>query len=456
VGLVPTIICCLFFAACPNPAGDDGGGQPSAEQSARQLAADINKISAGSAKVNGATVTLTGNISLESPFTVPAGVTLAVPADVTLDLTGDGELALRDAALTVNGTVKAGSGKIHMGSAASWGIINGSGTIQLKGQGQLLYIGDNNTLTLDGVTLVGVKDNNRPLVVVGGDIENGYMGKFIMKNGAITGNTYTDDDWADGGGVALWGGTFIMEGGTISGNSTAGSRGSGGGGITVSGEPSSGKPGGTFIMEGGVIFGNSAGEGGGVKVVHNGLFTLKGGRIQGSTNSDGFTKNSATRGDGKGAALCVGWGGRAVWGTGGTYTGGYSQAAGTSIVVEMNPDDGWGGTDDTLIAAADGGDPSAEAAQLAAAINKISAGSATVNGATVTLTGNVSLESQFTVPVGVTLAVPAGVTLDLTGDGGLALRNAALTVNGTVNAGPQSIRLDAERGTIDGSGTIQL
>jgi hypothetical protein len=438
----------LMFTACPPPTGENPAGeQPPAEQSAEQLAAAINKISAGSATVNGATVTLSGKLSLESQFTVPAGV--------TLDLTGDGELALRNAALTVNGTVKTGPQSIRLEDNAEWGTINGSGTIYLKSKGSLLYIGDNRTLTLDGVTLVGVKDNNRPLVEVVGDIENGYMGKFIMKNGAITGNTFTDDDWADGGGVALWGGTFIMEGGTISGNSAAGSRGSGGGGVAVSGEAFSGKPGGTFIMEGGVIFGNSAGEGGGVKVVHNGLFTLKGGRIQGGTDSDGFTKNRNTD-NGNSAALCVVWGGRAVWGTGGTYTGGYSQAAGTSIVVEMNPNNGWGGTDDTLIAAADGGDPSAEAAQLAAAINKISAGSATVNGATVTLTGKVSLESQFTVPVGVTLAVPAGVTLDLTGDGGLALRNAALTVNGTVNAGPQSIRLDAERGTIDGSGTIQL
>jgi hypothetical protein len=334
IGMVLT----LALTGCPTD-----GGDLSAEGLAHQLAAAINKISAGSATVNGATVTLSRKVSLESQLTVPAGV--------TLDLTGDGELELLNTALTVNGTVKAGSNKVHMEwSATGSGVINGSGTIQLKGQGSLFDIGDNRTLTLDGVTLAGVKYNNRALVMVSGDIENGYRGKFIMKNGAITGNTFIDDDWASGGGVLLVGGMFTMQGGTISGNSAAGSTGSGGGGVNVGGGKAfSGKHGGTFIMEGGVISGNSAVEGGGVKVVHNGLFILKGGRIQGGTDSDGFTKNRDME-NGNSAALCVVWGGQAVWGTGGTYTGGYSQAAGTSIVVEVNPGNGWGGTDDTLIA----------------------------------------------------------------------------------------------------------
>jgi hypothetical protein len=89
-------------------------------------------------------------------------------------------------------------------------------------------------------------------------------------------------------------------------------------------------------MEGGAISGNIAATyGGGASV--EGAFTLKGGRIQGITDSDGFTKNIAN--DGKSAALRAL--GTAEWGTGGTYTkGGVSQTSGSDI----------GDTDDTLLA----------------------------------------------------------------------------------------------------------
>jgi hypothetical protein len=205
----------LVLAGCPMDDPPVEGG-PSAGELAAQLAADINKISMGSATVNGATVTFSGKLSLESQFTVPAGV--------TLDLTEDGELALLDAALAVNGTVKAGSDKVRMESAASWGTINGSGTIQLKGKGNLLRVGRSDTvaaktLTLDGVTLAGVADNNGALV----GVNDG--GAFVMKSGKITrntntGNTDTSDGFARRGGVFVGGegATFTVEGGTIYGS----------------------------------------------------------------------------------------------------------------------------------------------------------------------------------------------------------------------------------------------
>jgi len=92
------------------------------------------------------------------------------------------------------------------------------------------------------------------------------------------------------------------------------------------------------------------------------------------------------------------------------------------------------------------------AEKLAADINSIKSGSATVNGTTVTITGGF-------VGVYADLTVPAGVTLDVTGDGvALGLHDATLTVNGTVNAGPGYIRLEdsANWGTINGSGIIYL
>jgi hypothetical protein len=71
---------------------------------------------------------------------------------------------------------------------------------------------------------------------------------------------------------------------------------------------------------------------------------MKGGRIQGNTDSDGFTKNIAT---GEGDAVLSA--GSTKWGMGGTYTrGGISQTGGSDIVAPIK--DGQGNTDDTLIA----------------------------------------------------------------------------------------------------------
>ncbi|MDR2490728.1 MAG: hypothetical protein LBD20_04930, partial [Spirochaetaceae bacterium] len=48
--------------------------------------------------------------------------------------------------------------------------------------------------TLDGVTLIGIKDNDRSLVQVG------EGGAFILKSGRVTGNTYIGtDEWPAGG-----------------------------------------------------------------------------------------------------------------------------------------------------------------------------------------------------------------------------------------------------------------
>jgi hypothetical protein len=259
------------FAGCASTGGTDG---PNA--AAKRLVADINAIEAGKATVSGDTVTLTGGIRLEN-------AALAVPAGVTLDLTADGAvLELQDGAvLTVNGTVNAtghgdhGKGWVE-GSLRTYGdtaTINGSGTISLKSNGRLLNIGSDRghrQLTLDGVTLVGLPDNDNPLVGIG---ENGA---FTMKSGAITGNTYNRDDWASGGGVDVWHGTFTMESGAISGNGTVGGRGSNGGGVSV-GEGS------VFTMSGGEISGNAVGYSGGGVYIRKGTFIMKGGEISGNT-----------------------------------------------------------------------------------------------------------------------------------------------------------------------------
>ncbi|MDR2631550.1 MAG: hypothetical protein LBC60_11565, partial [Spirochaetaceae bacterium] len=91
------------------------------------------------------------------------------------------------------------------------------------------------------------------------------------------------------------------------------------------------------------IYGNSAARTGGVLFRNNpnwegtgATFTMKGGRIQGGADSDGFAKNS-----GHDAAVGVPRSDMAKWGAGGAYTkGGVSQSGGGNI----------GSTSDTLIA----------------------------------------------------------------------------------------------------------
>jgi hypothetical protein len=109
---------------------------------------------------------------------------------------------------------------------------------------------------------------------------------------------------------------------------------------------------------------------------------------------------------------------------------------------------GCGSTD---VATVDGEPGTAAAAQLAADINTIEVGKATVSGDTVALTGGVRLQTALT--------VPAGVTLDLTKETLQLANNAVFTVNGTVNAKAEGINIDsaaASPATINGSGTIYL
>jgi hypothetical protein len=296
-GLTAFIALAVLVLGCSNPA-EGGDGDPSAE--AAQLAAAINnrpKSSPGDlgrAEANGSTVTLKGGfIDIRTNLTVSAGV--------TLDVTADGHLGLHDMILTVNGTANVNSNRIRLEDTATYGTINGSGTIHLKGKGPLLQVEGSKKnvhdrkLTLDGVTLVGVADNDSSLVVVrsGGE---GCSGEFIMKSGAITGNTHTSNDWADGGGVRVEeGGRFTMEGGEISGNTASGDDGAGGGGVNVHK--------GTFTMQGGVISGNTAtgasnvSIGGGVMMDDGSTFTMQGGEISGNSaiNTNGRAEGGGVK-----------------------------------------------------------------------------------------------------------------------------------------------------------------
>jgi hypothetical protein len=257
------------LAGCASTGGTEG---PTAEERAAQLAADINAIKADSATVSGDTVTLTGGIRL-------GNTVLTVPSGVTLDLTKE-TLQLGDnATFTVNGTVNARAEGVNIDSAAANpATINGSGTISLRSKGRMLGIWEGKKLTLDGVTLVGLKDNDTSLI----SIENG--GEFVMKSGVIMGNAHIEDESSngggvsasDGGGVSVKGGIFTMNGGEIYGNTAKSDKGGYGGGVYVGRS-------GSFVLKSGTIAGNSANSGGGVFVGGTSNFTMEGGTISGNT-----------------------------------------------------------------------------------------------------------------------------------------------------------------------------
>jgi hypothetical protein len=266
-----TIFAVIFMTIALSFSAFAGGNQGTT--TTVQTATDLARALGGNATVNGNIVTLTRDVSVER------NQTLVIPEGVTLNLTTIGpHFFLKDGAiLTVNGTMNAYGGWGDTGHAGGLIIdgtttINGNGTINLSSKGILLNIsGNDRRLTLDGVTLVGLADNSKSLV----SVDNG--GEFILKSGAITGNSRVDSDWANGGGVSVWQATFIMEGGAITGNSAQGDRGSGGGGVGIGGEGS------TFTMTGGTISGNTAGGGGGVRAEGRGInFTMSGGEISGN------------------------------------------------------------------------------------------------------------------------------------------------------------------------------
>jgi len=319
------------------------------------------------------TITLTGDtVKLTIDFRVEKD--FVVPEDVTLDLTGGGGLWLIDGVtLTVNGTVNAPSKKIGIDNQSGGSAtINGSGTIYLKSKGNLLNIwggGKGQKLTLDGVTLVGVKDNNSPLI----DVNNG--GELFMKSGVITGNTFIGKDWPSGGGVKVYMATFTMKGGEISGNATKGGRGNSGGGVsigegsvftmsngTITSNSVNGFGGGvdvgdgsTFTMQGGTISGNTGGRNGGVWVQNRSAFIIEGGTIYGKADSlsagtDTSLANSTSASGDWGVSLGVYNMSTAKWGTGGTYTKSGIPQTGGSEIAPSRLNNGNGTTDETLIA----------------------------------------------------------------------------------------------------------
>jgi len=194
--------------------------------------------------------------------------------------------------------------------------LKGNGKMYLTSRGNMIRLGENQTLIIDSedLTLQGL-ENGQDGATANNDNATlhiaSYSARLELQNGTISGNNSGDTFFA-GGGVHVFDGTFIMNGGTISGNT-----GSSGGGVymsngifTMNGGTISSNIGiatgggvivsnGTFTMKGGIISGNTANTGGGVSV-GLGTFHIVTGTVYGSNESDTSLRNTATN---NGAAL---------------------------------------------------------------------------------------------------------------------------------------------------------
>jgi TolB-like protein len=187
------------------------------------------------------TITIKGDVSVRTIsnngrvalFDVPAGITLVLDNNVTLD--GNNQ-------------------KRYIVSVNSGALVMKSGSTVRGSKDSGVYVNRNGAFTMSGGTISGN---------TGGGVGVGDGGAFTMSGGTISGNAgfgvYVDS-------------AFTMSGGTISGNTE--------GGVYMR------MRGGAFTMSGGTISGNTASDGGGVYTSQGGTFTMTGGTISGNTASN--------------------------------------------------------------------------------------------------------------------------------------------------------------------------
>jgi hypothetical protein len=341
------IVFCLFFAACANPAGNDGGGDPtpspgpvgggggdpgSGDPGPTPPAApyivtfhrdDSGPVPEPQSVAPGDTVDEPGLITRE--FILPPEAAMGLYLDALVWYTGAG--TKYDFTAPVTGDLDlyaqwpgpsavdfSGQSDDHV-LAQALAYIAGQTLAETTFYTILLDDAAEN-YTLPGITSDSTGNINTPNAVITlaakGPTEislssNGYLfyisaGKLILDNHiTLKGRASNNRSLArvDGASVSL----IMKAGAKITGNSA-----SVGGGVVVYG-------GGRFIMEGGEIFGNSASAGGGV-CAWSGNFTMEGGKITGNsisgygggvyvsnygnfTMEDGeITGNSASRGGG--------------------------------------------------------------------------------------------------------------------------------------------------------------
>ena len=214
---------------------------------------------------DGSTLTLMADAELAERITITGNKTIDLNG-YGLKSTVDGQQVFSiadadgDSSLTIN---DGASTRTNTGSNRPEGIVGGyltGGHNDNYGWGGGIYLGNGDTLTLNGGTITGNSAYNGGGVVING-------ATFNMNGGAITNNTAVQGGDIGGGGVYVAnGGTFNMSGGTISKNSAQWGAGVGANGAV-------------FNLTGGVITENTAaanGWGGGAFVTINSTFTVSG------------------------------------------------------------------------------------------------------------------------------------------------------------------------------------
>jgi uncharacterized repeat protein (TIGR02543 family) len=200
------------------------------------------KIAAYGTATSNVTITVTSNITLDKPVTIPYNNN-----NITLTITSDS--TTRTLFRGFNGT-SATTGLFTVGNDAKLILRN------------IIIDGNKATYAHNGASLVV------------------NTGTFTMENGAVLQNNSNTSNM--GGGVYMIGGsaTLIMSGGKILGNSA-----SSGGGVSVGN--------GTLIMNNGEISGNSASSGGGVSMDRNGTFRIVTGTVYGSDADESLANNAS-------------------------------------------------------------------------------------------------------------------------------------------------------------------
>jgi len=293
----------------------------------------------------------------------PITVTNTTEWDNALNTIKNGGIA-KAYTIIVNGDIGvAGSTADTFGSVSDTMVtLKGNGKLYLTSQGNMIRITAKQTLIIDSENLTlqgltngqnGATQNNVASLVYVTSVYVGNTsvgGTLELRNGTITGNTFSSSTSSAGGGVYV-AGTFIMSGGTISNNTVTGSADYAiqGGGVYVSFTTSS------FTMNGGTISGNRAvglgrtqqntgyPEGGGV-YVNNTTFTMTGGEISNNTVNDNTFSNTFAKSYGGGVSVSSSNNDNATFTmSGGTINGNNCIASNTVTSVSVTVDAYGGG-----------------------------------------------------------------------------------------------------------------
>jgi hypothetical protein len=212
-----------------------------------------------------------GDMTLKAKWSVPELVTEVAANNVaqavsyvkahpaTYILYIEGEVSAAPQVLNVSGVSLSIAG---IGSGAKINLSE-SGSLFTTGGGAATGV----ALVINNITLTGRANNDSPLVsVLSGS-------SFMIGSGsAVTGNGNTS--WAGGGVSVEGGGALMIMNGTISGNTAVL-----GGGVYIDD--------GTFTMYSGSITGNSSDDWGSGVCFENGTFTMSGGSVSGNTGDYG-------------------------------------------------------------------------------------------------------------------------------------------------------------------------